>query len=189
VREEIEAALPGAAAIMHLVREVTFALSAHRSRKSRVLTWISPSGVPIRNKYLEPDIRSRRTYLGARPHRHNVADGYLPRLLGDRCKLASAPNLVHSFDGSHLAFVGLACEAEGIPLVTVHDCFGTLGCHVDKMREIWLRELRTMYRNENILQELYDDARAKLGPKAVLPNVPKRGDLKLEDVNGPYALS
>ena len=88
-----------------------------------------------------------------------------------------------------MALVGLACEAEGIPLVTVHDCFGTLGCYVDKLREIWLRELCAMYRSENILQKLYDDARAKLGPKAVLPNIPKRGGLRLEDVNGPYALS
>lgn len=85
--------------------------------------------------------------------------------------------------------MGLACEAEGIPLVTVHDCFGTLGCYVDKMREIWLRELCAMYQSENILQALYDDARAKLGPKAALPDVPKHGDLAPEDVNGPYALS
>lgn len=73
--------------------------------------------------------------------------------------------------------------------MTVHDCFGTLGCYVDKLREIWLRELRAMYEGENILRELYDNARDKLGPKAELPDIPKRGDLKPEDVNGPYALS
>ena len=46
-----------------------------------------------------------------------------------------------------------------------------------------------MYQDENILQSIYDDARAKLGPKAVLPAVPRRGDLNIEDINGPYALA
>jgi hypothetical protein len=85
--------------------------------------------------------------------------------------------------------VALACEAERIPLVTVHDSFGTLGCYTDKLREIWLRDLRTLYENENVLQELYDDARAKLGPKAALPTIPERGKLNLDYVSGPYALA
>jgi DNA-directed RNA polymerase, mitochondrial len=186
VREEIERALPGVVEIMNFVRGTADALGA---LKGRALQWSSPTGVPIYNQYLKPDIRTRRTYLGATLRRHIVADGWLPELKKDQCKLSSAPNLIHSLDASHLALVTLACEAERIPLVTVHDCFGTLGCYTDKVREIWLSELRALYENENVLQELYDDARAKLGPGAPLPAVPERGNLNLEDVSGPYALA
>lgn len=95
--------------------------------------------------------------------------------------------MVHSMDASHLAFVALACEAQRIPLITVHDAFSVLACHVDALQEIWLRELRLMYENENVLQQIHDYARKRLGPKA--PPLPPHRGLDLTNVTGPYALS
>jgi DNA-directed RNA polymerase, mitochondrial len=105
-----------------------------------------------------------------------------------KCRLSAPPNVIHSLEASHLVFVALACEKAGIPLVTVHDCFATLGCHVDDLREIWLEELRKMYGRENLLQEIYDDARKALGPNATLPLIPKRGTLSLKKLNGRYPI-
>jgi DNA-dependent RNA polymerase len=190
VREEIEKVVPGAVEVMDIVRDLASAMSARKARSphARVLAWTSPSGVPVQNEYLRPNVHERRTYLGARLHRHEIADGWLPELRENECRLASAPNLIHSLDASHLAFVALACESAGIPLVTVHDCFGVLGCHVDALKEIWIRELRAMYGREDILRGLHDYVRERLGPNAKLPPIPKRRGLDLAEVTGRYAL-
>ena len=130
-------------------------------------------------------------WLGALPTRieHDVPVGYEPELDGDRCSQGAAANLIHSIEASHMALVALACERAGIPLVTVHDCFGTLGCYVEDLRRIWLEELRNLFKDENILQDLHNYAREVLGPDVELPPVPTRGVLRIEEINGRYALS
>jgi DNA-directed RNA polymerase, mitochondrial len=106
------------------------------------------------------------------------------------CKRGAAANLVHSLDASHLALVALACECADVPVACVHDSFATLPCHVDELREILLRELRTMYENINPLQDVYDRARVALGPaNRTWPILPSRGSLDLSQVTGPYAFS
>jgi DNA-directed RNA polymerase len=113
VREEIEKAVPGAVEVMNFVRDLASAMSARKARSPHacVLAWTSPSGVPVQNEYLRSYVHERRTYLGARLHRHEIADGWRPELRKNKCRLASAPNLIHSLDASHLAFVALACES------------------------------------------------------------------------------
>jgi hypothetical protein len=72
----------------------------------------------------------------------------------------------------------------------VHDSFATLPCHADELREILLRELRTMYENIDPLQDIYDRTRVALGPtNRTWPILPSRGSLDLSQVNGPYAFS
>ena len=189
IREAIITALPGAGDVMKYIRDTAKMLVERRalSLRARSLEWVSPSGVPVRNEYRKPDEHVRWTYLGARPHQHKIADGYLPELQPNECRRSAAPNVVHSLDASHLAFVALACEAQRIPLITVHDAFSVLACHVDALREIWLRELRLMYESENVLQQIHDYARKHLGPN--VPSIPPHRGLNLMNVTGPYALS
>jgi DNA-directed RNA polymerase len=175
-------ALPGFVPIRDFLRDTAKALAP-----KNVLRWPSPSGVPICNRYWQREEHSKQVYLGAHKIRHKIADGYLPILDIGGCVRGAAPNFIHSLEASHLAFVALGCKAaERIPLATVHDTFATLGPDVDEMRTIWLRELRVMYENENLLQSIYDDARKVT---AALPSVPKRGEFELEQVNGAYALA
>jgi hypothetical protein len=185
-REAIAKALPGAEDVKKFVSGVTEALAAN----GHALSWTSPSGVPICNKYLKSDVHTKTTWLGASPkkHNHKVADGWLRELRQSKCKLAAPPNLIHGLDASHLAFVAVACEAEDIPLVTVHDAYATLGPCVDAMRDVWHAKLRDMYEGEKMLQEIYDYARSILGPEVKLPEIPERRGLKLAKVAGPYDL-
>ena len=67
----------------------------------------------------------------------------------------------------------------------MHDCFAVLGCHVDALREIWLRELVAMYENTDMLKQVYDYTRRYGTP----PPIPEPRGLELNKVNGPYALS
>ncbi|OLB78718.1 MAG: hypothetical protein AUI16_02985 [Alphaproteobacteria bacterium 13_2_20CM_2_64_7] len=187
VHEEIAAAIPGAAEVRGYIRSLADVLGSH----GKVLEWESPTGVPISNRYHGSDMSTIKMWLGALPTRieHDVPVGYEPELDGDRCSQGAAANLIHSIEASHMALVALACERAGIPLVTVHDCFGTLGCYVEDLRRIWLEELRNLFKDENILQDLHNYAREVLGPDVELPPVPTRGVLRIEEINGRYALS
>ena len=165
----------------------SLAALAALAERGRTLRWISPSGVLVSNIYNKPDPRVRGYYLGAKRVRHIGAYAFLPELDIDRCVRGAAPNLVHSLDASHLAFVALGCERErdGIPLLTVHDSYAVLGCHVDRMREIWLCELRAMYESVDMLRQVYDYSEHYSTP----PPIPPPHGLKLKDVNGLYALA
>src|SRR5262249_2619695 len=140
-QQAVGIALPGVGRVMSFARELAEILAAQEN----VLWWRSPSGVPVYNKYSQPDPYVKTTYLGATPIRHKVGAEYKPEVDRGRCVRGAPPNLIHSLDASHLAFVALACECARIPLATVHDCFGTLACHVDALREILCRELVAMY--------------------------------------------
>src|SRR5262249_27377859 len=113
------------------------------------------------------------------------AYAFLPELDIAGCVRGAAPNLVHSLDASHLAFVALGCERERIPLLTVHDSYAVLGCHVDRMREIWLHELRAMYESVDMLRQVYDYS----GHYSPPPPIPPPLGLDLKEVNGRYALA
>jgi DNA-directed RNA polymerase len=186
VREAMEKALPGATKIMGFTRDIAGMLAD----AGKTLWMHSPTGVPVCNLEYKPDLQRPKLWLENKPMRHWAVVDDLDEIDVAACMRGAAANLVHSLDASHLALVALACECAGIPLACVHDCFGTLACHVDELREILLRELRAMYENIDPLQDIYDRARVALGPmNRTWPIVPSRGSLDLGQVNGPYAFS
>jgi DNA-directed RNA polymerase len=186
-REAIATLLPGAVKIQEFVRETADALAT----AGKALRWNSPTGVPACNEYLEPDYWQPKLWIGGRLFRPKAVDGKPDTLDAGKCARAAAPNLIHSFDASHLALVAFACERENIPIATVHDSFAVPACYVDKLREIWARELRAMYDgNSTVLNEIYDHARRELGPDFPLPDIPQSGDLELSgEVQPRYGIS
>jgi DNA-directed RNA polymerase len=186
VRGAIEKSLPGATKIMGFTRDI-----AEMFADSGKILWMhSPTGVPVCNLEYKPDLQRPKLWLDNKPVRHWAVVDDLDEIDVAACKRGVAANLVHSLDASHLAFVALACECADIPLACVHDCFGTLACHVDELRKILLRELRGMYENIDPLQDIYDRVRVALGPtNRTWPILPSRGSLDLSQVNGPYAFS
>jgi hypothetical protein len=181
-RTAIEAAFPGLKPTMDFFRNCAEMLA----ERGEVLRWTSPSGVPVCNRYNEPDEHRKSYYLGAKRVQHVGAYAFRPELDQGGCRRGAPPNVVHSLDASHLAFTVLACECEGIPLLTVHDCFATLGCHVDALRAFWLRELVTMYENADMLKQMHDYTKRMIGRA---PDIPQPRGLDLRAVNGPYALA
>jgi DNA-dependent RNA polymerase len=185
-REAIATLLPGADKIQKFVRGIAAALATAR----KPLRWPSPAGVPACNEYLMPDDWQPQLGIGGRPFRPKVVDGKPGTIDAGKCARAAAPNLIHSLDASHLALVALACERENIPLTTVHDSFAVPACYVDKLQEIWARELRAMYDgNSTVLNKIYDYARRELGPDFQLPEIPQSGDLELSEVQPKYGIS
>jgi DNA-directed RNA polymerase len=138
------------------------------------LRWVSPSGVGVRNFERKSEVSTLTLWLGSKDSRNKVAIGYEPEIDVDETRRAAPPNFVHSMDAAHLAFVALACEREGVPLLTVHDSFATLPRYADRLQKILLHELRKMYTDRDWLAELD-------------PSRPPPGDLRIEDVRGRYA--
>jgi DNA-dependent RNA polymerase len=185
-RNAIATLLPGAVKIQEFARGIADALAT----AGKPLRWPSETGVPVCNEYLEPDQTQPRLWIGGRSFRPKAVDGKPDTLDAGKCARAAAPNLIHSLDASHLARVALACECENIPLATVHDSFAVPACHVDRLQEIWARELRPMYDgNSTVLNEIYDYARRELGPDFPLPDIPQSGDLEPSEVQPKYGIS
>src|SRR5262249_5070439 len=110
-REAIAKAFPG----FEPIRDFFRACAAMLAECGESLRWTSPSGVPVCNRYNVPDPHRKNYYLGAKLVQHKHAYAFRPELDTGGCERGAAPNLVHSLDASHLAFVALACEADRVP--------------------------------------------------------------------------
>ena len=101
--------------------------------------------------------------------------------------LASAPNVVHSFDAAMLAQTALRCHDEhGLThFAFIHDSYGTHAADTSVMSRI-LREVAVeMYRPDR-LQEFHDYVQS-YAPDVPLPAVPGRGNFDVEEVlKAPY---
>jgi DNA-directed RNA polymerase len=79
--------------------------------------------------------------------------------------------------------VANAAARKGIPLATVHDCFGTTAPHARRLNQI-LREQFVRLHNHNLLEQVLEMAKHDL-PKSAhdkLPELPPRGNLDLTGV-------
>ena len=73
----------------------------------------------------------------------------------------------------------------GIPLVTVHDCFGCLAADAEQFRPMVHDQLSKMYLDRpDVLGEILESARRDLSPagRAKLPALPEYGNLNIENV-------
>src|SRR6266516_5612293 len=95
---------------------------------------------------------------------------------------AIAPNLVHAMDACHLMLVALAAAAEAIPLVTVHDSFGTLAPYAARLQEIIREQFAKLSRQHNPLAEVLECAKQISERPDKLPALPARGPWEPEAV-------
>jgi DNA-directed RNA polymerase len=93
-------------------------------------------------------------------------------------------NFIHSSDACHLQMVANATAKEAIPLVTIHDCFGTTAPHAKRLNEIIREQFVQLHENYNWLEQALASAKRDL-PKSAhdkLPRLPQRGNLNLSSV-------
>jgi hypothetical protein len=120
------------------------------------LTWITPAGLKITQRYL----KSKPTVISTKLF-NETKKIVLKEYLEDTDKLkqsnAIIPNIIHSLDATHLIFLINNSENQGFgPIITVHDCFGT---HPNKMDELVYRvkkEFILLYSQDNFLLKFHD---------------------------------
>ena len=123
-----------------------------RSCHARFLEWTSPSGFPVENRYQVPNIVTVKYKRGSFRVEHDIADGVKDEIDYDGVRYAAAPNFVHSLDAAHL--IKVVNAAQGIDLLTVHDCFYCLAPQATRLHQIILDELAGQYRDNDPLTEL-----------------------------------
>ena len=78
--------------------------------------------------------------------------------------------------------VALEAAKEGIPLVTVHDCFGTTAPHAARLLDIVREQFVHLHERHNLLAGVLASAKGDLPKHVELPPLPEIGNLNLEDV-------
>lgn len=175
LRDRIVAALAGVVVkgteIMEWLKDCAKVLAADGSS----ISWETPAGTVITQKYLKFGHTNIRTSLGD----FRVSDpGRNPELVkGDQTK-GIAPNLIHSFDAAHLSLVALALPE--LSHMFIHDSFGTHACDVDTLLDVTKRKFIEIY-SEDWFEKLYGTM-VFLSGRPALPRPPEAGTLDITKV-------
>ena len=134
--------LPRPAGAMKYIRRLT----DHCTRRGEPLRWLSPTGLPIGNRYYKSNTSTVEMKIRGVRVEYRVADGWSSDIMKGNARNSAAANFVHSRDAAHLIRSVNAAVREGITsVVCVHDCFGTTAPRMERFREIVNRELALMY--------------------------------------------
>jgi DNA-directed RNA polymerase len=185
IYEAIEGTVPSAKE----VRDYSQQLAELCASENKPLRWTTPLGLPVHNRYHEPEIAIIRTPLkGGRSRRTKLVVGDKEKILKRKAVNAVAANVVHSIDAAHLQLVALAAAEEGISMVSVHDCFGCLAPHAQRLNEIIREQFVQLHKRNNLLANVWASARRDLSAasRKKLPPPPKIGDLDLDQVLNSY---
>jgi DNA-directed RNA polymerase len=126
------------------------------------ITWFTPAGIKITQHYLKEEshnyyMRSgntRKTII----LRNKMKDTNSNEYIVDRRKQVESiiPNVIHSLDASHLMFVIRECINSNIlPIITVHDCFGTLPNQMFNLEQVVKKQFVVLYTKENFLNKFH----------------------------------
>ena len=122
------------------------------------------------------------------------------------------PNIIHSLDASHLVtLINIAKKDNFGPIITIHDCFGTLPAYMAELEQRVRKEFILIYSNENFLEAFHKNILYTIesnnykiitkfnGNKKIvlesgeilnLPKLPKLGELDLKNiVNATYMIT
>jgi DNA-directed RNA polymerase len=146
------------------------------------LRWTNPIGMPVVQPYKNYGKCTIKTCL------QRVTLAYRKenvKVSPSRQVLGLPPNIVHSWDGSHMFLTGSRCHDEDIAFGAVHDSYWSHANKMDRLGVI-LREEFVGLHKCSLLDKLWDEW-SDLYPGLDLPHPPAPGSLVLEDVlSSPY---
>lgn len=163
--ETMDKELYGAMAVMEWFKAVAKAVG----KVGKPLVWSTPSKMecyyaPRRMKSKRYSIVYNRKQTG---YRTLVAT---PDIDGKKLASSIAPNIIHSFDASHLVLTTLKCVSYGIKdFAFVHDSFGTHPDNAQLLLDITKQTFTDIY-SEDYLRKLEQEFRENY-PEAEIPAV------------------
>ncbi len=168
------------------------ACSSVASKEELPIYWTAPSGFPVMQHYQQTKSRVVETMLlgkGVKRRRVQLRVMEAFDKLDKRKQAAGvSPNFVHSLDAAHLMLTIQECMTGGTQpwsFSMVHDSYGTHAPDCETLARV-LRETFVEIYREDVLERFRDDIAAGLseGKRALLPEVPARGGLDIEQVKG-----
>jgi len=149
-----------------------------------VLSWRSPSGLWVRQKYLDyRESRIKLHHLSTVPmdlRSYHMPKGLNPKRMGN----GLSPNVIHSMDASHMAFATIRAFDAGVQnLGGIHDCFATTPAEMSLVRDAVRMSFADLY-SYNWLADITSQLLAQIpAPLHVyLPEPPTHGDLDIQQV-------
>lgn len=147
------------------------------------VTWRTPMGLPIHQKYAATKKRQIKCHFGSLVVKPSINEE-LDKLDRRRQAAGIAPNFVHSLDASHLMLtVHYAAQLGLDSFAMVHDSFGVHASDATDLSWILRKAFVDQYSTdqlesfrEQVAAQLSDEQRAKLPP------VPEKGDLDIKEV-------
>lgn len=165
------------------------------------VTWVTPAGFPVRQKYPKTKLKHIGTVLNGSitivdtdTEREVAAGTALNTTVkvpdGDKLdtrkqRQGIAPNFVHSMDASHLMLTVCACVDKGLnAFAMIHDSYGTHAGNADILYRTVREVFVDTYTEHDVLQELHDHVANQLRPTTLkdLPEPPTKGTLDLSSV-------
>src|SRR5262249_37706207 len=133
--------LPRPAAAMEYMQ----GLADYCTKQAKPLHWISPTGLPIGNRYYKSNTSTVEMKIRGVRVSYRVADGWSSKIVRGEARNSAPANFVHSQDAAHLIRSVNGAVSEIAKLVCVHDCFGTTAPRSQRFQHIIRRELALMY--------------------------------------------
>jgi DNA-directed RNA polymerase len=152
------------------------------SEHDKHLRSTTPLGWPVINAYNEPDVRTLSVSINGRRRRVNLTIGDLDEIDNRSAVNAVIANFVHSSDACHLHMIANAAEKEAIPLVSIHDCFGTLAPRVGRLLDIVRDRFINLHKRHNLLNDVRESVKRDLPKNVILPSLPEPGNLDIDGV-------
>src|SRR5262249_23546814 len=180
--EKIYAAISDMVPHAVVVRDFMQQLADLCSKHDKPLRWRTPLGMPILNLYREPDVETVDLYISGRRRRYDLVIGDTEDIDKRRARNAATANFVHSIDAAHLQMVANAAAAEGIEMVSVHDCFCCLAPRAKRYNQIIREQFVKLHTQHDLLGGVLESTRRSLPRGVELPAIPEKGTVDLRQV-------
>jgi len=166
---------------MEWFKAVGFAAAANENS----LYWVTPAGLPVYHKYTgNAEVKVRLRYLTdvkfSQVSFYNGVESWSPQRMAN----ALSPNVIHSLDGSHMAFVVIDAAKNGVANIGgIHDCFAALPSDMETLRNTVRNTFAKMY-TPNVFKHITTTLKNQLTPqqREKIPRTPKQGNLNVADV-------
>jgi DNA-directed RNA polymerase len=167
---------------MQFFQDVAVALA----ESEKPMQWRTPADLTVRQAYFETRRIRHETLIGKIDEfREDESLGLVTR----KQALASAPNVIHSFDAAHLMRTAVACKRANMrDLAFVHDSYGTHASDIDTLGRLLREEFVSIYSEPQLA--LWRESVIQLTGVTDLPEAPALGDLDVRGVlNSPFFFS
>jgi DNA-directed RNA polymerase len=179
VWQAINEVIVSAHSVMDYVKEI----ARLYAKQGKMFEWYTPTGLLVRQTYNEQKRLRIKTHLNGSVVRLNYHEPVDDSVDARKAASGASPNLVHSLDAAALTFtVGKCLENNVTDFAMVHDSYGTHSPNMpllnDRLREAFVE----MYKEHDVLQNIYDSAVTTLKEGTDVPLPPNRGKLNIEEV-------
>lgn len=167
----------------HTVMDYIKSIAKLYCKANKPFEWITPTGLLVRQSYSNTKNKRINTLLSGSIVKLNYRQPIDNQIDTRKSISGSSPNLTHSLDAAALTFTVDKCLKAGVTdFAMVHDSYGTHSPNMpllnDKLREAFVE----MYRDFDVLQNLYDSAVTSLPAGTEVPPPPAKGTLNIEEV-------